>query len=103
MTDEHYLALEQFWKDINNETYDDLSTPTAALVLPHNYGWGMRDHNDTIWGFWPTDEKTRQIATVMGALLAEHGAALDIVFEDAAYPIANVSYRHIYYWNTTDI
>jgi hypothetical protein len=103
MTDEHYLALEQFWNDINNETYDDLSTPTAALVLPHNYGWGMRDHNDTIWGFWPTDEKTRQIATVMGALLAEHGAALDIVFEDAAYPIANVSYRHIYYWNTTDI
>ncbi len=33
------------------------------LVLPQNYGWGMRNPNDTIWGFWLTDGKTLQIAS----------------------------------------
>ena len=103
MTDEHFLALERFWNDTHNTDYVDLSTPEAALVLPHNYGWGMRDHDDTIWGFWPTDEKTEQIATVMGHLLSRYGESLDIVFEDSAYPAANVDYKHVYYWNSTGV
>ncbi len=101
MIDEHYLALERFWKDIHTREYADLSTPEVALVLPHNYGWGMRDHYDTIWGFWPADEKTQQIAITMGLLLARYGAALDIVFEDPAYPVSHVGYQHVYYWNQT--
>ncbi len=103
MTDEHFLAIERFWNDTHNTDYADLSTPEAALVLPHNYGWGMRDHYDNIWGFWPTDEKTQQIATVMGHLLSKYGASLDIVFEDLAYPTANVEYKNVYYWNSTDV
>lgn len=103
MTDEHFIALERFWNDITHKQFDDLSSPEAALVLPHNFGWGMRHPNDTIWGFWLTDDRTQQVATVAGKLLAQYGANLDIVYEDAAYPVANVSYRHVYYWNATDI
>lgn len=103
MTDEHYLALERFWKDTHSKEYADLSTPNAALVLPHNYGWGMRDHNDSIWGFWSTDEKTEPIAIVMGKLLAKHGATLDIVFEDQTYPVSKARYERIYYWNQTKV
>ena len=101
MIDEHYLALERFWKDIHSKTYTDMSKPEAALVLPNNYGWGMRDHDDSIWGFWNTDEKTEQIAIIMGKLLARYGASLDIVFEDEAYPISKGGYKTIYYWNQT--
>lgn len=101
MIDEHYLALERLWKDIHSKPYNDLSNPEAALVLPNNYGWGMRDHDDSIWGFWNTDEKTEQIAIIMGKLLARYGASLDIVFEDEAYPVSKSDYKVVYYWNQT--
>jgi hypothetical protein len=103
MTEEHYMALYQFWQDMHTKAYKDNSKAEAALVLPHNYGWGMRNPNDTIWGFWPTDEKTDQIANNMYKLLVEYGTKLDIVYEDSAYPVANAGYRHIYYWNSTDV
>lgn len=103
MTDEHFIALERFWNDITRKEFDDLSGPEAALVLPYNFGWGMRHPNDTIWGFWLTDDRTQQVATVTGKLLAQYSASLDIIYEDAAFPVANVSYKHVYYWNATDI
>lgn len=101
MVDQHYMALYQFWHDIHSKQYEDNSKPEAALVLPHNYGWGMRNPNDTIWGFWPTDSKTRQIAINMATLLDWYGTKLDIVYEDPAYPITNTNYTHVYYWNST--
>jgi hypothetical protein len=101
MTDEHYMALYQFWQDIHTKEYPDHSKAEAALILPHNYGWGMRNPNDTIWGFWPTDDKTEQIATNMGILLERYGTRLDIVFEDKAYPVTNARYERVYYWNQT--
>jgi hypothetical protein len=101
MTDEHYRALERFWNDINSKPFADKSSPEAVLVLPHNYGWGMRNPNDTIWGFWSTDDKTQQIATIMSELLAKYGTSLDIVYEDSAYPVSKVEYKTVYYWNQT--
>lgn len=101
MTDEHYMALYQFWQDIHSKEYPNNSRAEAALVLPHNYGWGMRNPNDTIWGFWPTDEKTNQIAVNMYKLLVEYDTKLDIVYEDPAFPVAAAHYKHVYYWNQT--
>ncbi|HSV50006.1 MAG TPA: hypothetical protein VLH35_06785, partial [Candidatus Acidoferrales bacterium] len=49
MTDEHYMALYQYWQDTHSKQYEDHSEAEAALVLPYNYGWGMRNPNDTIW------------------------------------------------------
>ncbi len=101
MTDQHYLALERFWNDIHTKQLSDLSKPEAVLVLPHNYGWGMRNPTDSIWGFWPPDDKSEQVGTVMSKLLAKYGAGLDIVYEDSAFPAANAGYRYVYYWNQT--
>ncbi|MGE5188279.1 MAG: hypothetical protein ACM3JE_04555, partial [Betaproteobacteria bacterium] len=75
----------------------------AVLVLPANYGWGMRNPDDTIWGFWGTDAKTPQIAMVMYKLLEEYSVKLDIVYEDYNYPAAEAGYRHVYYWNSTSV
>ena len=103
MTDEQFIAIERFWNDITKKQFTDLSAPTAALVLPKNFGWGMRNPNDTIWGFWITDDRTQQVAIATSTLLAQYGPSLDIVFDDPAYPVTNVSYQHVYYWNQTDI
>ena len=101
MLDEHYLALERLWTDIHNEHFINLSEPEAALILPRNYGWGMRNPDDTIWGFWSTDAKTNQIATIMSHLIAKYGANLDIIYEDPIYHHSKANYNHIYFWNNT--
>jgi hypothetical protein len=103
ITNDQFIAMQRFWNDIHEKQYPDLSGPVAALVLPENYGWGMRDPNDTIWGFWPPDGKTIQIATATSTLLSQYGVTLDIVYDDPQYPVANVGYQHVYYWNQTDI
>jgi hypothetical protein len=104
MEDEHFLALERFWNDaakLRRTNPNGENGVEAAMVLPRNYGWGMRRPDDTIWGFYGTDEKTIPIATLMSKLLARYGTNMDIIYEDAAYPVAKGGYRKICYWNDT--
>ncbi len=103
LTNDQLIAMQSFWNDIHQKQFPDLSRPNAVLVLPQNYGWGMRNPNDTIWGFWLTDGKTLQIAEATSALLSQYRVSLDIVYADPQYPVANVGYQHVYYWNQTGI
>jgi len=70
----------------------------AALVLPKDYGWGMRHANDTIWGLWDADNTSSQIWTQIQNKLETYGSKLDIVYEDPAYP-ASGKYSQVFYWN----
>ena len=99
MTNEHFEALERFWNQITNtsENARDSVKAEAALVLPRNYGWGMRNPTDKIW-YWTSDEKSPQIWALSQKLLSQYGLYLDIVYDDPAFPITG-KYAHIYYWN----
>jgi hypothetical protein len=101
LTDEHFAALERFWNDVvsnpNRLCLPDLSEAQAALVLPRNYGWGMRSINDRIW-YWGPDYWSPQIWNVSRTLLANYVLRLDIVYDDAAFPVAG-RYSEVYYWN----
>ena len=101
LTNDQFNALQRFWNDITTKKFADLSVPLAALVLPKNFGWGMRNPNDTIWGFWTTDNRTQEVAVITSKLLSYYGASLDIVYEDQAYPVTKGNYQHVYYWNST--
>ncbi len=105
LKNDQFIYLYKFWNDITTQEIPDLSSPSAALVLPKDFGWGMRHPNDTIWGFWTTttDNRTTQIARVASMLLDYYGIQLDIVYEDPAFPIVKGGYRHLYYWNSTAI
>jgi len=72
----------------------------AALVLPKNYGWGMRTKEDKIWAFWEPDNKSQQIWTISRHLLTQYCLSLDIVYDDPAFPVTG-KYPQIYYWNQT--
>jgi hypothetical protein len=50
MADEHFEALEQFWHDVvkNPNVTQGSIEAEAVLVLPKNYGWGMRHPEDRI-------------------------------------------------------
>ena len=104
MTDGHFEALQKFWKYITSKTIiesdPDFSNAGAALVLPQNYGFGMRRPDDRIWGFWGPDELSPKIWNVTQTLLAEYGLRLDIVYDDPDFPITG-KYTKIYMWNQT--
>ena len=100
MTDEHFSALERFWNGLQHGTYSVQSSAENVLVLPRNYGWGMRNPNDTIWGLWGPDEKSPQIWNISRTLLARYGTQLDIVYEDANFTLTD-KYSNVYYWNST--
>jgi hypothetical protein len=101
LTDEHFLALQDFWTYMqkNGADYGKIKAQ-AALVLPKNYGWGMRHLDDRIWGYWGPDENSQQIWNITQTLLNKYGLTLDIVYDDPAFPVA-AKYQQIYFWNST--
>jgi hypothetical protein len=101
MQDEHFAALEKFWKTtIAPNSEAENSDPNVALVLPKNYGWGMRKPDDRIWGIWGPDNKSPQIWEISRRLISEYGLKLDIVYDDPAFPTEG-KYLQVYYWNET--
>jgi hypothetical protein len=99
---EHFQALECFWNEVvqNPGVVHGGVKADAALVLPNNYGWGMRRPDDTIWGLWSADITSQQIWAQLQSKLQQYGSRLDIVYDDPAYP-ATGRYRQVYYWNQT--
>ncbi|MCS7096288.1 MAG: hypothetical protein RMK50_04430 [Nitrososphaerota archaeon] len=102
MTDEHFEALKRFWQDVvkNPKIIHGSIKAEAAMVLPRNYGWGMRHPDDKIWGWWGPDEKSQQIWELLCVLIEKYGLHLDIIYDDQTFPINN-RYPNIYYWNHT--
>jgi len=101
LTDEHFQALEKLSREIaQNPRKTSESQAEVVLVLPRNYGWGMRHPKDKIWGFWGPDERSPQIWEISRRLLLQYDVDLDIVYDDPAFPVTG-KYPIIYYWNQT--
>jgi hypothetical protein len=100
LQEEHFQALERFWSEVVQNpkvTYGTIKAE-AVLVLPKNYGWGLRSPNDHMWGLWPADNNAQEIWNQIQNKIDKHGLKLDIVFEEPNYFSWN--YNHIYYyWN----
>ncbi|MDR2204031.1 MAG: hypothetical protein LBE76_07050 [Nitrososphaerota archaeon] len=108
LSDEHFEVIRQFWqytKTYPRSSYGTIKVDTA-LVLPQNYGWGMRrsNHiiNDPIWGLWPEDEKAPLILEKVEFMETRYNLQFDIIYED---PQTNPTekYTNIIYWNTTTL
>jgi hypothetical protein len=102
LTREHFTAMEQFWTYIHAHPRNILGKVDAqvAFVLPKDYGWGMRNVDDKIWGLWPADEKAPLIWENMNKLIQKYGLELDIVYDDARFNFEN-KYAIVYFWNST--
>jgi hypothetical protein len=101
LKDEHFNAIQQFWEHMQSHPEDYGKTETqAAIILPENYGWAFRNLNDRIWGYWGPDEKSQKIWELTQDLLNQYEYALDIVYDDPDFPVADI-YPEIYYWNQT--
>jgi hypothetical protein len=103
LTDQHFDALQKFWTDVvQNPKETNNVKSTATLVLPSDYGWGMRNPSDNIWGIWQADNSSHQIWSNLQASLSKYGSKLDIVYDDPAYPTAG-RYQHVILWNQTAV
>jgi hypothetical protein len=102
LQDEHFAALQRFWSEVvqNSSVTRGAVKAEAALVLPKDYGWGLRHPSDSIWGIWQPDNKSQQVWTILQAGLAKYGTKLDVVYDDSAFPAAG-RYKQVYYWNQT--
>ncbi len=103
MRDEHFQALERLWNkitDVGAASAERFSGAEAVLVLPKNYGWGMRAPDDVIWGHWGPDDKSTRIWELSRRLLGQYNTSLDMVYEDFRFPVEG-KYPRVYYWNQT--
>jgi hypothetical protein len=105
LTDEHFQALETFWNQMNTSPRKIVATDNhVALVLPKDYGWGMRQPTDNIWGLWSIENDSigPVIGTKIATLIKQYGTNLDIIFDDPSFNHTQ-KYSTIYYWNGTTI
>jgi len=99
-TNGHFEALQDFWNQVVTKSTPTSAHAQATLVLPYDYGWGMRRVDDKIWGFWGPDDKSPLIWNNTQMLLNKYGLLLDIIYDDPAFPIKG-NYSKVYYWNQT--
>jgi hypothetical protein len=100
LENEHFSAMERFWQKILADSNHVPVVADSALVLPKNYGWGMRNAHDSIWGLWDADEKSPQIWDISRKLLSCYDNHLDIVYEDNRFLLQD-KYSKIIHWNST--
>jgi hypothetical protein len=100
MQPEHFQALEDFWNNVvkNPHITQGSIKADSVLVLPKNYGWGMRWSEDKIWGIFEANDKTQQLWNLTQTTLKNHGLKTDIVYEDTEYLLTE-EYQNIYYWS----
>jgi len=102
LSDGQFKIMRQFWqytKSYSRSIYGVIPADTV-LVLPQNYGWGMRNPNDHIWGIWPADDKASQTLNNVQWLETRRGIQFDIVYEDPKFDYSKM-YPNVIYWNTT--
>ena len=102
LVDEHFEAMQNFWSRMHSSPRNGLAKANVAVVLPKDYGWGMRQANDRIWGLWEADELAPQIGEKIATLIKQYGFNLDIIYDDSTFNYTE-KYSTIYYWNGTTI
>jgi hypothetical protein len=106
LTEDYFTVMQNFWRYIQaypRSTYGTVDAQ-AVLVLPKDYGWGMRRSQyiaqDKIWGLWLEDEKAPMILSSVDKLDAKYPLRLDIIYEDAKFNYQG-KYQQVYFWNST--
>jgi hypothetical protein len=101
LTEEHFEAIEQF-KDYvkDNPQNESSNVQRIAYVLPENYGWGLRNPNDRMWGVWEADEISQKIWFDLKGFIEKYGYNFDILV-DSTYTnfFANQHYDTFHRWD----
>jgi hypothetical protein len=101
LQEEQFNAVQRFWTDVvQNPKVTNNVKGQDALVLPNDYGSGLRSQTDTIWGIWQPDNSSQQVWNAIQQSLAKYGSKLDIIY-DTPNLSPDGKYQHIVNWNQT--
>jgi hypothetical protein len=106
LSDEYFAAMQRFWQYVHVYSRTSYGTAEAntVLVLPKDYGWGMRRSQyiiqDLIWGLWQEDEKAPLILHNVNWLEERSNLQFDIIYEDSRFNYRD-KYSTVYFWNST--
>jgi hypothetical protein len=97
---EHFQAIKDFWDNVfnNHQVLRGSVKPDTVLVLPKNYGWGMRWQTDHIWGVFNSDNISQQIWDQLQLALQNHELRTDIVYNDIGHNLTDY-YKNVNFWN----
>jgi hypothetical protein len=103
LTDEHFVALENFWNYLkNNPEKHATKQASAVYVLPEDFGFGLRRADDKIWGIWEaeTDIRVKRIWNDLNLLVDKYGFGLDIIYNEPEI-VADIinRYDEVFLWN----
>lgn len=102
LTQDDFGALKNFWNYMQASSSKGSEKADTALVLPSDYGFGLRNGNDSVWGFKNADNSSQQLYAQVNTLLGKYGSSLDVVYGDQQFTDAiNNSYRSLTYWQPT--
>ncbi len=59
----------------------------SVLVLPQNFGGGLRWRTGIVWGIFKPDDASGKLWDLLQDGLTVHGLKLDVVYEDSAFPL----------------
>lgn len=104
LTEDQFRAMENFWKQIHSTQKNSFGSieGEAAFVLPKNYGWGMRNPGDRIWGLWNSDSLSATLWNQKDQLIKTYGLSLDIIYDDTTFNF-NEKYSTIFFWNGSEM
>ena len=101
LSEDQFDAMKNFWNQIHSYQKDTFGTENAqaALVLPKDYGSGLRTPTDKIWGLWNSDSLSPLIWAKIDKMLKTYELRLDIIYNGTSFNFKE-KYSKIYYWNT---
>ena len=100
LQDEQFNAIQKFWTDVvQNPKVTNNVKAQDALVLPSDYGSGLRSPTDSVWGIWRPDS-SQQVWNSVQTSLAKYRSKLDIIY-DTPNLSPDGKYQHIIYSNKT--
>jgi hypothetical protein len=101
LTQEYFDIIKKFKTYVANNPQPETSNKEKiAYVLPSNYGWGMRNPTDKIWGVWEADEKSPIIWNDLTSFIEQYGYDFDIVVASPwLWAFGYQHYKTLIYWN----
>jgi len=101
LTQEHFEVIKEFKTYVSKNPQNKTSNnEKIAYVLPQNYGWGMRNPIDKIWGVWEADENSSTIWNDLTGLIEQYGYDFDIVVDSPWLRVfANQHYDTLIFWD----
>ena len=101
LTQEYFDVIKQFKNYVLCNSQNRTSNyDKVAYVLPENYGWGMREPKDNIWGVWEADEFSPIIWNDLSGLIQRYSFDFDIVVDSPWLRFfASQHYQTLIYWD----